>query len=111
MTIISTRIRVAPDGTISGRAPAGVPAGEHEAEIVLRNQPVTATVRAETLAAIRAIQDELAQLPVLDLGRRTRSSDMTSAAQPRHPIAVADAPEADIQTCREPAEIGLSGFE
>jgi len=65
MTVITARIRVAPDGTISGRAPAGVPAGEHEAEIVLTPEPRTAT-QEETLAAIRAIQDELARLPVLD---------------------------------------------
>lgn len=34
MTMVKTRIRVAPDGTLTGQAP-GLPAGEHEAEIVL----------------------------------------------------------------------------
>ena len=29
MTIVTTRIQVAEDGTISGRAPGGVPPGEH----------------------------------------------------------------------------------
>jgi hypothetical protein len=33
MTIVTTRIRVARDGTLSGRVPHDVPAGEHEAMI------------------------------------------------------------------------------
>jgi hypothetical protein len=64
MTIVTTRIRVAPDGTISGRAPASVPPGEHQADIVLGTGAPAPTADAE--AAIRAIQDELAHLPVLD---------------------------------------------
>lgn len=39
MTIITTRIIVAPDGTISGRVPGQVPAGEHEARITVADQP------------------------------------------------------------------------
>ena len=66
MTVIITRIRVAPDGTISGRAPPLVPAGEHQAEIILHPEPPGPEIEAETLAAIRQIQDELARLPVLD---------------------------------------------
>ena len=34
MTMIKTRIRIAPDGTLSGRA-FGLPAGEHDAEITV----------------------------------------------------------------------------
>lgn len=34
MTRLKTRIRIAPDGTLTGRA-AGLPVGEHEAEIRL----------------------------------------------------------------------------
>ncbi len=35
MTVVTTRIQVAEDGTISGRAPDGVPPGEHEAAITI----------------------------------------------------------------------------
>lgn len=35
MTVITTRIRVAEDGTFSGRVPEGVPAGEHEVVITV----------------------------------------------------------------------------
>ena len=35
MTVITTRITVAPDGTIFGRAPREVPAGEHPAVITV----------------------------------------------------------------------------
>lgn len=67
MTIVKTRIRVAPDGTLSGRA-AALPAGEHDAEIVLVDaamQPAGLDA-ATLLARIRAIQAEVARLPVLD---------------------------------------------
>jgi hypothetical protein len=40
MTVITARIIVAPDGTISGRAPGQVPAGEHEASITVADRPV-----------------------------------------------------------------------
>lgn len=40
MTVIVTRIKVAEDGTISGRVPSRLPAGEHEARIVLGEAPV-----------------------------------------------------------------------
>jgi hypothetical protein len=40
MTVITTRIQVAEDGTISGRAPPGqVPPGEHEAVITVATAP------------------------------------------------------------------------
>ncbi len=40
MTVIITRITVAPDGTISGQAPCQLPAGEHEASIALADRPM-----------------------------------------------------------------------
>lgn len=67
MTTIKTRIRVAPDGTITGRA-SGLPPGEHEAEIALidtRERALRPNVET-LLARVRAIQQEIAQLPVLD---------------------------------------------
>ena len=67
MTKIKTRIRVGPDGSLSGRAP-GLPAGEHDAEIaVLEDLSKPARLNASRLlGCIRAIQAEIAQLPVLD---------------------------------------------
>jgi hypothetical protein len=67
MTTVKTRIRVAPDGTLTGQAP-GLPAGEHEAEIVLLdNAGELAGLEGDTLLArVRAIQEEVARLPVLD---------------------------------------------
>ena len=35
MTVVLTRIRVAPDGTISGRAPRELPPGEYQAPVQL----------------------------------------------------------------------------
>ena len=35
MTIFVTRVRVAEDGTVTGRVPADVPAGEHSAVITI----------------------------------------------------------------------------
>jgi hypothetical protein len=67
MTIIKTRIRIAPDGTLTGRA-SGLPPGEHEAEIALIDLPQGA-MRPDAdalLARVRQIQQEMAQLPVLD---------------------------------------------
>jgi hypothetical protein len=67
MTMVRARIRVAPDGTITDQA-TGLPPGEHEAEIALVKAEKGAARRdADTLLArVRAIQQELAQLPVLD---------------------------------------------
>lgn len=67
MTKIKTRIKVEADGTIIGRA-AGLPAGEHEAEIELLKPSAVPANRDEKalLARVRAIQAELARLPVLD---------------------------------------------
>jgi hypothetical protein len=67
MTLIKTRIRVDPDGTLSGRAD-GLPVGEHDAEITLLD---FAGARgdlavAELLARVHAIQAEVGRLPVLD---------------------------------------------
>ena len=67
MTMVKARIRVAPDGTLSGRAP-GLPAGEHDAEIV-RLDAARQDKRFdadELLARVRLIQAEVAQLPVFD---------------------------------------------
>jgi len=71
MRTIKTRINVAPDGTLTGRA-SGLPPGEHEAEIALVGTS-SGAARPDTetlLARVRAIQQEVAQLPVLD-GRST----------------------------------------
>ena len=67
MTMIKTQIRVAPDGTLSGQAD-GLPAGEHDAEITVLD---AASARGplnvdRLLARVRAIQAEVARLPVLD---------------------------------------------
>jgi hypothetical protein len=67
MTKIKTRISVRADGTLTGRA-AGLPAGEHDAEIVLLERDAgSAQLDANALLAhVRAIQAEIARLPVLD---------------------------------------------
>ena len=67
MIRIKTRIRVAPDGTLTGRA-EDLPAGEHEAEIQLPDHTGTpaASDAAALLARVRAIQAEVAGLPVHD---------------------------------------------
>jgi hypothetical protein len=67
MTKVKTRIRVAPDGRLTGRAP-GFPAGEHDAEITLLDdgEPVTNPPMETLLARVRAIQEQVARLPVLD---------------------------------------------
>jgi len=67
MTTIKTRIRIALDGTLTGQA-AGLPAGEHEAEItVLDAATRPAGLDADILLArVRAIQAEVARLAVLD---------------------------------------------
>lgn len=65
MTLIRARIHVAEDGTISGTAPGAEP-GEHEAAIILSPAVRSAAEQAEAIAAIRAIQEAVAQLPVLD---------------------------------------------
>ena len=71
MTIVKAHIRIAPDGTLSGTAP-GLPAGEHEAEIMLVHGRGEAKLDAATLLErVRQIQQEIARLPVLD----TRSPD------------------------------------
>ncbi len=64
---VKTRIHVAPDGTLTGQAP-GLPVGEHEAEIMLieRAGPAAHLQAAALLARVRAIQEEVARLPVLD---------------------------------------------
>ena len=67
MTLVKARIRVAPDGTLSGRAP-GLPAGEHDAEIVLLDaaRQEKRFDADELIARVRAIRAEVAQLPVFD---------------------------------------------
>ena len=72
MTTVKTRIRVATDGTITGRA-SGLPPGEHEAEIALvdTGKSLDSLDVHTLLARVHAIQREIAQLAVLD----RRSSD------------------------------------
>jgi hypothetical protein len=56
MITVKTRIHVAPDGTLTGRA-TGLPHGEHDAEIVLVN-PSKGDARHEAdalLARVHAI--------------------------------------------------------
>ena len=67
MAAIKTRIHIAPDGTLTGRA-SGLPPGEHDAEIVLVDAG-KGDVRHDAnalLARVRVIQEEMARLPVLD---------------------------------------------
>jgi hypothetical protein len=67
MITVKTRIPVAPDGALTGRV-CGLPPGEHGAEIALIDtEKGAARLDAHTLLArVRAIQEEMAQLPVLD---------------------------------------------
>jgi hypothetical protein len=67
MTVIKTRIRIGPRGAISGRA-EGLPAGEHDAEITLLDaEPAPPNLGPDKLLArVRAIQAEVAKLPILD---------------------------------------------
>jgi len=67
MTTVKTRIRIAPDGSLSGKA-SGLPPGEHEAEIALTDTSSNATRMDadKLLARVRVIQREVARLPVLD---------------------------------------------
>lgn len=68
MNLIRTIVHVAEDGAITGCAPEGVPPGDHEAEILVQPSPRSAPPidEKELLARIRAIQEEIARLPVLD---------------------------------------------
>jgi hypothetical protein len=67
MNVIRTRLHVAEDGTITGHAPGVLPAGDHDAEIVTRTKQTAAVSSdAELWSNIRALQDEVARLPVLD---------------------------------------------
>ena len=69
MTTVKTRICVAPDGTLTGRA-TGLPPGEHEGEIALvdTGKSVDSPDVHALLARVHAIQQEIAQLPLLDKG-------------------------------------------
>lgn len=59
-------IRVAPDGTLSGKA-TGLPPGEHEAQItLLSSRAGTRLGAAALLARVRQVQADMARLPVLD---------------------------------------------
>ena len=67
MTTVKARIRIEPDGTLTGHT-TGLPAGEHEAEILLveaPEPPVTDDPDA-LLARVRAVQEQMARLPELD---------------------------------------------
>jgi hypothetical protein len=67
MTKVRTRIRIAADGTLSGRT-HGIPVGEHDAEIIVADNAASGRGpdAAGLLARVRAIQAEIARLPVLD---------------------------------------------
>lgn len=65
VTIILAHIRVSPDGTLIGSAPGAAP-GEHDAAIILSPDPRPPAAQAEAIAAIRAIQEAVALLPILD---------------------------------------------
>jgi hypothetical protein len=65
MSIIQAHIHVSPDGTITGYAPGAAP-GEHDAAIILPQPIRSPAAQAEAIATIRAIQEAVAQLPVLD---------------------------------------------
>jgi hypothetical protein len=67
LTTFRTRIRIAPNGAVTGWAP-GLPVGEHEAEVMLIDspEPVARSQVDTLLARVRAIQHEVARLPVLD---------------------------------------------
>lgn len=69
MTRVKTRIRVAADGMLTGWAP-GLPVGEHEAEVMLVESagPAEPSQLEPLLARVRAIQEEVARLPVLGAG-------------------------------------------
>jgi hypothetical protein len=69
MTTIHARIHVSSDGKITGQAPPGLPAGEHDAAIDIGSQGKLDL--ASVTPQVRAIQDRIARLPVLD----TRSDD------------------------------------
>lgn len=66
MTVAKAHIRIAPDGTLTGKT-TGLPAGEHEAQITLLNRTTGIKLNAtELLARVRKIQAQVARLPVLD---------------------------------------------
>lgn len=65
VTVILAHIRVSPDGTLTGSAPGAAP-GEHDAAIILSPAPRSPAAQAEAVAAIHAIQEAVARLPVLD---------------------------------------------
>lgn len=66
MTVVKARINIGADGSLSGRV-AGLPPGEHEAEISVMDAPEPAEFDVNALLVrIRAIQDEIARLTVLD---------------------------------------------
>jgi hypothetical protein len=70
MNEIRTRLHIAGDGTITGRAPRGVPPGDHDAAIMIDAHHPPRPLPSDAAAKVRALQDRLARLPVLDA--RTR---------------------------------------
>ena len=68
MLTTKTCIRVAPDGTLKGHAP-DLPPGEHQVEIALLEAATAPSGPAEIerlRRSVRAIQQEIASLPVRD---------------------------------------------
>ena len=66
MNQIRTRIHIAADGTITGRAPRTVPPGDHDADIILRTPYPPHPLPPDAAASVQALQERLARLPVLD---------------------------------------------
>ena len=66
MNEIRTRLHIAADGTITGRAPRGVPPGDHDAAIIVEALYPPRPLPPDAATRVRVIQDRLARLPVLD---------------------------------------------
>ena len=73
MPTLRTKIRVGEDGTIVAHAAGALPPGEHEATITVAEQPPRprGAPDPKLVARMRAIADELARVPDLDV----RSAD------------------------------------
>jgi hypothetical protein len=67
MPTVSTRIRVSGDGSITGKAPPGVPAGEHLATIAVGESKAGPPLDQTAIRQrVLLLQERIARLPVLD---------------------------------------------
>ena len=66
MNEIHTCFQFAPDGAITGSAPREVPPGDHNAAIILDTPYPPRPLPADAAARIRALQEHIARLPILD---------------------------------------------